>query len=363
VVAVTRLCLASVLAGALFVATPAHAQTTKNTFTNSTVNIIPSSGSVGQATNYPSNIAVSGIPLGHVYHVSVTVTATHTRPDDLDVLLVSPLGRAVMLFSDVGGVTDWWSFRFEIDDCAPRTGTSGAFPPGRYRPKNHAPADAPFPAPAPAAPYDSTLSAFNGTQPNGTWSLYVIDDNPGSDGGQIESWSLTLFSASPDVPLVGSVGGRESISCSTPDYDGDGHTDVAVYRETTGQWLISPSGTTSGLIQANWGAPSDLGLGDIPVPADYDADGVTDLAVYRQSSGEWFIRRSSDLTLLYIAFGSPSSSGLGDRPVPGDYDADGEWDAAIFRSSTGEWFIRASSGIPMPKAQWGTPLAGDRPAR
>ena len=68
------------------------------------------------------------------------------------------------------------------------------------------------------------------------------------------------------------------------DYDGDGKTDEAVYRD--GVWWILRSSNGGGVGITWGGAPQD-----IPVPGDYDGDGKTDEAVYRD--GVWWILRSS----------------------------------------------------------------------
>jgi VCBS repeat protein/matrixin len=139
------------------------------------------------------------------------------------------------------------------------------------------------------------------------------------------------------------------------DYDGDGRADIAVYRPTTGQWFILRS-SDGGLTQTNWGCVS---CGDVPVSADYDGDHRADIAVYRSSTGEWFILRSSDGGLTQLSWGCVS---CGDIPVPADYDGDGRTDIAVYRPSTGEWFIlRSSDGGLTYLVVGGCASCGDKP--
>jgi uncharacterized repeat protein (TIGR01451 family) len=53
------------------------------------------------------------------------------------------------------------------------------------------------PLSAPSPPYGSTLSALNGGNPNGTWSLFVQDDQSPDSGAISNGWSITLTLASP----------------------------------------------------------------------------------------------------------------------------------------------------------------------
>jgi len=122
------------------------------------------------------------------------------------------------------------------------------------------------------------------------------------------------------------------------DFDGDGRTELSVFRPSNGGWYVrySTQGyTTSAYHLFHWGA-----AGDEPLSTDFDGDGRVDLAVYRSGSGEWFVRDSSQGFNSYRVY----QWGLaGDLPVTGDFDGDRKTDLGVFRPSTGQWYIRYSS--------------------
>lgn len=119
---------------------------------------------------------------------------------------------------------------------------------------------------------------------------------------------------------------------SRADFDGDGKTDVSVYRPSEGNWYIDRS--TAGFGALNWGLSTD-----IPTPGDFDGDNRADAAVFRPTNGTWYVLNSSNGTFSFVNFGLS-----GDIPQSGDYDGDSRADFAVFRPSSNVWYVLNSGG-------------------
>lgn len=143
-----------------------------------------------------------------------------------------------------------------------------------------------------------------------------------------------------ELSALGSVKGSDFEVVQTPnhldlpaaEFDGDGQSDLSVFRPSDGAWYIKQS--TDGAVRATGFGTA----GDIPVTADYDGDGLSDVAVFR--SGAWYYLQSSNGAFRAMAFGSP-----GDVPVPGDYDTDGRVDLAVYRQGTWYWLQSLNGAI------------------
>jgi subtilisin-like proprotein convertase family protein len=151
----------------------------------------------GPADLYPSRITVDGV-YGTIKKLAVTLRGVqHTYPADMDMILVGPQGQKIVLFSDAGkggfpisDVTVTFS-----DDASKPLPAEGRILTGTYTPTNYEPGERgeldSFPE-VPDGPISTHLSVYNNSSPNGTWSLYVMDDGPGDAGAINGGWSLQI---------------------------------------------------------------------------------------------------------------------------------------------------------------------------
>lgn len=151
---------------------------------------------------------------------------------------------------------------------------------------------------------------------------------------------------SSDNSFVAAQFGMNGDRITPGDFDGDGRADLAVFRPVAGTWYILNS-------QDNSFRAEPFGLStDIPVAADYDGDHKTDVAVWRPSSGTFYVLQSSNGGLLVQQFGQN-----GDKPVVADYDGDGKADPAVFRQSNGTWYsLQTTAGFRADNFGLGTDL-------
>jgi hypothetical protein len=173
-------------------------------------------------------------------------------------------------------------------------------------------------------------------QRKGKIGFYAAGNAANSDGNLSGDYIYTRATAA----LSGSA---------ISNFDADGISDVAVYRPSTGVWY-SLNTTNPGFQAVQFGIAEDR-----IVPGDYDGDGKTDRAVWRPSTGVWYVERSTGGYII-VPFGT-----TGDIPVPGDYDGDLKNDLAIWRPSTATWYINLSSTGGYDIRQFG--VASDKTAQ
>ena len=177
---------------------------------------VPDAGTIDP----PPTIAVSGLQ-GTVTGVTARLTGiSHTFPDDLNILLEGPQGQTVMLASDVGSAVSSSQgdlggtkrsypadgITLNFNDSAPRRlSDTDPLVSGFYKPTNiddpneGGPPEMLFPAPLTddITPFSTSLGSFNGTDPNGTWTLWITDDHSGDSGKVYGGWGLDIATTGP----------------------------------------------------------------------------------------------------------------------------------------------------------------------
>ena len=355
--------------------------------------------SSGTASPYPSAIQISGLN-GVVTDIAVGLESfSHTLPDDVDILLVSPNGRSIILMSDTGGNTAANNVNLTFTDAAAQNlSDNSALATGIYKPTEFESPDT-FPSPAPQIISGTSLSAFYGSNPNGTWSLYAVDDQGNNAGSIAGGWNLSLKTSlnacfpniSTTAQSFSSLGGTGSFQISSPagcDWsistnnpfitfnsppNGTGTTTV-IYTVAansgaarTGLITVSDGFNNRTLqIQQGSGCPTSLSQESLSFSA---AGGSGTVQVTASGNCNW--QASSNVAWIQITSAqqtgngtasftiAPNTSGnirngivsigsrtlfvnqISARAAKFDFDGDGKSDISVFRS--GNWFLQQSA--------------------
>ena len=247
----------------------------------------------------------------------------------------------------VGGYPEVWTqYTITISGLSGQTSGRLAF---RYFVENGGPAgdnsnyigiDTFSYTPTTSAGWITINSGSSGTG-SGTVNYSVTQNSTGSQRAGTMTIAGQTFNVTQAAPGV-------TPTRKPADFDGDGRTDLSIFRPSNGQWWVNRSSNGSSFATA-FGISTDR-----LAPSDFTGDGRTDHAFFRPSTGEWFILRSENFTFFAFPYGTN-----GDIPSPGDYDGDGRADAAVFRPSTVTWYIRRSTDGGSTIQTFGA--AGDRP--
>ena len=213
--------------------------------------------------------------------------------------------------------------------------------------------------------YDTLLGVWTGTPGNLT---AIACDDDGGEGSTSVTTALLQAGSTYYVEVAGGTGSTGGLLHLAVHYrvrgdqDGEGRSDLVVFRPSNGAWFALQSSTGySTWLGKSWGAD-----GDLPLGGDLDGDGQMDLIVYRPEYGVWFALTSAS-EYDYVSYFVRGWGAVGDTPISGDLDGDGRMDLIVYRPSVSAWFALKSSagydaGSPFARA-WGStgdiPVSGD----
>jgi len=173
---------------------------------------------------------------------------------------------------------------------------------------------------------------------------------PKNDGSTWNPLAAPLPTPTPQLSKEYIYAGQRLLAVEDANANATPPADLAVWRPSSGVWYVL-GGPGSQQVTREWGSSTA-----IPVPGDYDGDGKTDFTVYGVGTPSlWYILNSSNGQVVVHEWGW---QGYDDKPLSADFDGDGKSDVAVYRNGT--WYVKKSSDSQTLSITWGT--SSDVPA-
>jgi len=217
---------------------------------------------------------------------------------------------------------------------------------------------------------------FDGSSEVRLMNNFIVDDHPAWQSGFLIStvgvyrpnsgqWLLRTSNAAGSPNLTFTFGGQPGDLPVAGDWNGDGRTDLGIYRD--GTFLRGVITTTSAcprcfpLTTIEAIDPLPFGqAGDQPIAGDWNGDGIDDVGVYR-SNDSTFLLRVPETAIVFPCHGCPPQTvnrittvthqfgTPGDLPVAGNWDGDGKDSVGVFHdgvfSVTNDFFETNGSSV------------------
>lgn len=198
---------------------------------------------------------------------------------------------------------------------------------------------------------DPTVIWFS---PGGPMYWYSIRSTGGTS---VTHWGFDIF------------GDGISDWAANADYDGDGKTDLAIWREPISNpqppfgeqavfyILYSATGTYAAI---PWGRSRNPNYSDFPHRGDYDGDGREDIAITRQMHNDFDNKKYFYILQSRDGYKIKQFGISGDSNVAGDYDGDGRTDYAVARANSQnryDYYIERSSDGSLVTRTFGNSLS------
>jgi hypothetical protein len=223
---------------------------------------------------------------------------------------------------------------------------------------------------------DSTIQSLGAAQ-----STPVVGDWNGTGEAQLGLFQPSTLQWHLDLNNNKAIDDCDTDACQGPFGEADdiaiagkwsarGNHRIGAFRPSTGYWYLDKNadGDFDRCRTDRCAQLKNFMAGDLPLVGDWNGKGISQLGLFRPSTGQWFIDRNGNRAWdgcrrdrCIESFGN-----AGDLPVIGDWDGNGDSNIGLWRPSTGEWFLDyngngAWDGCSVDVCVAGFGLAGDIP--